>query len=451
MSARRQRRRAGSGALLAALIAVTSSSCQPARQTAPGAGQRPSTAATSPASSTLLLDERERRLALSMSPLPAPPADETNRVADDPRAVRLGHLLFFDPGLSGAGDISCATCHDPERAFTDGRPVGVGRGEGRRNTPTVIDSAHQRWFTWDGRADSAWAQATGPLEHPDEMAGSRVAIVRQLVGDPVLRAVYEDLFGPLPEVAGLPAAGRPVPAQPQHPHQRAWAGLDGDRRRQVDRVFVNVAKALAAYQRRLVSGPSAFDDFVSALRREDASAARSLSASAQRGLSLFLGRAGCRRCHFGPTLSDGEFHNTGAPPRRMADADDAGRYEGARLLLASPFHAAGEFSDDRDGARAATLRTLRQSPETWGEFRTPSLRHVALTAPYMHAGQLPDLRAVLRFYSTLEGALAVNHHGETVLTPFALSDAETDDLVAFLESLTGGAVPNAWRTPPSRP
>src|SRR6185295_17867475 len=115
---------------------------------------------------------------LQHSPLPPPPPDETNAKADDPRAARLGRALFFDARLSGNGRLACASCHQPERSWTDGMALAHGADEGRRQTPSLWNVAYSRWYFWDGRADSLWSQALQPIESPREMAGSREAAVR---------------------------------------------------------------------------------------------------------------------------------------------------------------------------------------------------------------------------------------------------------------------------------
>jgi cytochrome c peroxidase len=352
------------------------------------------------------LGEDELRVVLTHSPLGDPRPDPTNAVADDPAAARLGQRLFFDTRLSANGEISCATCHDPAKGLTDGKPVAEGLGVVDRSAPTLWNVAYQRWLFWDGRADSLWAQALQPTEAELEMGGSREQVARLLATDPTLRAEYEQVFGNVPD-------GQPV-----------------------DDVFASYGKALAAYQRRLISRRSPFDVFVEGLREEDPEKRAALSPSALRGLRTFVGKGRCRMCHAGPNFSDGEFHATGVAPRNGGDLYDPGRYDGIAKVLADPFNALGPHSDEREGAAAEQLETLRRGPEVWGEFRTPTLRNVALTAPYMHQGQFATLAEVVRFYSTLEGAAPPGHHQEQVLQPLELSRDEQADLVAFLESLT---------------
>ena len=169
-----------------------------------------------------------------------------------------------------------------------------------------------------------------------------------------------------------------------------------------------------------------------------------------RGLDLFLGRANCGLCHSGPNFSDGEFHNNALPTIHGGEARDPGRFDGARVVASSPFNAAGPHSDQPDGPAALRVRQLRQSSESWGEFRTPSLRNLGRRAPFMHQGQLPDLASVIEFYSELTGATGRGHHQEQVLAPLRLSVSEKADLEAFLLALEGEQAPQDLLSPPSR-
>lgn len=386
------------------------------------------------------------------------PPDPTNRVADDPRAAQLGQFLFFDTRLSSDGTISCATCHDPARAFSDGKVVAEGVGRAKRNSPGLLDAALQRWLFWDGRADSLWAQALQPLENQVEMGGSRVDLARLLASDADLRRAYESVFAPLPDLSDarrFPPGARPCAERDDAAH-RAWTSMAPDDRILIERIAANACKSIAAYERRLLPRGSPFDALVAAVRARDAHAAAAYPAAALRGFKLFFGKADCRQCHGNARFSDQAFHNIGVADRDESGAlgretRDPGRYAGIEKLLADPLNARGLHSDARASEAALELEQLRQTPETWGTQRTPSLRNVALTAPYMHQGQLATLRDVLRYYSTLDGAVPAGHHGETVLRKLELSDAEIDDLLAFLESLTDPPLPVELTAKPARP
>jgi len=188
------------------------------------------------------------------------PADPSNRWADDERAAALGHRLFFDTRLSSNGRVSCATCHLPERQFQD--DVALARGVGRtdRRTMPIAGTAHASFLFWDGRKDSQWSQALGPLESPVEHGGSRARYAHVIAEH--YRAEYEAIFGALPDLSAVPTEAGPVP----DPAARdAWDALDAARRDDVTAVFVNIGKAIAAYERRIQPGASRFDDYVAAI------------------------------------------------------------------------------------------------------------------------------------------------------------------------------------------
>ena len=389
--------------------------------------------------------ETLRARASALSPVPNLEPDPTNRVSENLSAARFGQALFFAPGLSGEGELSCASCHQPEAGFTDNAAVSLGKEAGQRNAPTVLDSAYERWFFRDGRADTLWGQGLQPLESSLEMAGSRTGTVRFLLARPDLRKAYSEVFDNTLEsfdAVQLPEHARPVFGEAGHPHALAWDALDPAVRANIDRVFANLGKALAAYERKLVSGLSPFDLWAAGEKN-------AISVSAQRGFELFVDSAGCLRCHSGPRFTDGEFHNLGVPPRGGGSPWDPARFEGARRVRVDPFGSAGIHSDDPEGDRSLATRTLRVSGEDWGAFKTPSLRNVARTGPYMHAGQFATLHEVLSYYSTLEGAMTGGHHAEQTLQAADLTDRQIDDLVAFLESLTTADPPADLLGPPA--
>ncbi len=375
---------------------------------------------------------------LRLSPLPPPPPDLSNRFADDPAAARLGQMLFFDPRLSRNGTTACATCHDPARGWSNGQTVTDPEIRFARHVPSLWNvAAYGRWFFWDGRADSAWSQALWPLESEREMATTRLRLAHHVHADRRLRRAYEAVFGPLPRTLHdrkrWPADAKPVVADPSHPYHRAWASMADADRETVDRIFSNLGKAIAAYERRIVSRNAPFDRFVAALRAGDAAGEALLSESAQRGLQLFVGRGQCTLCHSGPNLSDGEFHDVGialGPQQRI----DSGRYAGARILLGDNFSRRGPYADG--GAATAPITFLVVQTDQLAAFKTPTLRDVAGSAPYMHDGRFPTLESVVRFYSTRNGASPVDH-STTLLKPLGLGDQDVRDLVSFLESLSG--------------
>jgi len=392
---------------------------------------------------------------LRHSPLPPAPLDPTNAVSGDPRAARLGQFLFFDTRFSANGKVACATCHVPEKAFADGRSLAQGVGDATRHSPALWNVAGNRWFFWDGRADSLWAQALGPLENPVEHGTSRLAVVRALEADEELRRAYQNLFGQLPELSELartlPAA-RPVPDDSKAPEHVAWLSLLPEERRAIDIVFSNVGKCIAAYQRLIRSDRAPFDVFVEGLRDGDPAKLAALSPAAQRGLQLFTGRGNCRNCHSGPDFTDMEFHSVRVPSASKSLGRDPGRYTGITRVLTDPFNGLGEFSDDRGDTAREKLSFLDNRTSNQGQFKTPSLRNVAVTAPYMHQGQVASLRDVLHHYSEFENAFdPLKGHFELTLQPLHLTEQETDELLAFLESLTDTGLDPALMTQPSSP
>jgi cytochrome c peroxidase len=202
-----------------------------------------------------------------------------------------------------------------------------------------------------------------------------------------------------------------------------------------ERLLVDAAKAIAAFVATRTSGRTPFDEFRDALARGDREATARYPPAAQRGLQLFVGKGNCNVCHFGASFTNGEFHDVGVPFMLAPGRVDAGRHGGIKRLLADPYNLLGKHSDDPSRASATKTRHVELQHANFGQFKTPSLRNVALTAPYMHDGRLATLRDVVRHYSELD-LERLHTHGEQLLRPLKLSERESDDLVAFLESLT---------------
>lgn len=347
----------------------------------------------------------EVRAILAHGPWPVPwQNDPSNRVSGQAAAIAFGERLFNDPRLSGPGTIACATCHAPGRAFTDGLPRAQGLAATDRNTLGLANVRLQRWFGWDGAGDNLWAQSLRPLLDPREMGSDFAGLAALVRADSDLRDRYRAIFGESP------------PSDDEI-------------------VAVNVAKALAAYQETLVTGRTPFDDFRDALARGDAAAAARYPAAARRGLAIFVGKGRCNVCHLGPNFTNGEFHDIGIPFFAGPGRVDPGRHEGVRRVRASRYNLLGAFNDDPARRTATATRFVAQEHRNFGEFRVPSLRQVARTAPYMHNGSLATLREVVRHYSEIDED-RLHAEGERILRPLGLSATDLDDLVAFLESLT---------------
>jgi len=278
-----------------------------------------------------------------------------------PERVALGRRLFFDSILSRDRTVACASCHDPRLAFTDARPLAIGaHGRlGARNTPTLINRAYGRSEFLDGRVTTLEEQAVQPIANVRELDFSVAGAVDRLNQSREYRARFDSVFGT--------AASELV-----------------------------LAQALAAYVRTILDGDSPYDRYL-------AGDSAALSPDARRGLRIFRGKAGCATCHFGPTMSDERFHNTGVAWRNAAWTD-SGRFN--VTLIASDL----------------------------GGFKTPTLREIARTAPYMHDGSMPTLAAVIDYYDR-GGNRAPSQDAD--LRPLGLTSAEKTMLQAFLGALSG--------------
>jgi len=371
------------------------------------------------------------------------PEDPTNRWADNPEAAALGQRLYFDDRLSMDGTVSCSSCHKPDHAGADTSPTSDGLGIGLKNSPTTWNASYQRWFFWNGRADSLWAQALGPLESSREHASNRTDIARVLHDDDQLKTMYEDLFGPLPDVSDstrFPAGAKPDPDDPDA--MAAWNSMSSLDQEAVTEVFVHVGKSLAAYQRKLVLGPTRLDSFLDDYQTSGQAPESWLSDSETRGLILFAGHGQCHFCHAGPLFSNREFHNIGL----AGDTVDYGRFQGITQLLESEFNGASVWSDAPDYG-ASRILPLIQSDEQLGQFRTPSLRNVSKTAPYMHDGSRANLEQVVAFYNEANETSPFGHR-EELLQPLYLSDQDREDLVAFLGTLDAEPPDDSWTQAP---
>lgn len=377
--------------------------------------------------------ERALIASLSLSALPDLPASPDNAVADDPDAIRMGHQLFFDNRLSANQTISCATCHQPERFFTDGLPLAQGLGQVQRHTMGLLGVAWSPWLFWDGRKDSLWSQALEPLENPLEHGSDRMTLVRLIASDATYRASYQALFGALPDIhdtGRFPELATPVGSDDQ---QRLWESMTESDRNQINQAFANIGKLLAAYQRQLKPLRSNFDDYADTLTASSPPSTEQthqLTRSERAGLRLFIGKAQCINCHNGPLFTNNEFHNTGIFPA-PGQLPERGRWLGARLAVADVFNCLGPFSSAPESA-CQELRFIQTDDQTRGAQRTPSLRHVADTAPYMHAGQLASLEEVVRHYNAAQPSML----GHSEAEPLRLRRIEQRQLVAFLKTLS---------------
>ncbi len=330
---------------------------------------------------------------LLISNLPVRLAASGNEVADSDAAADFGHRLFFDARLSANGKIACAGCHKPELIFTDGRKQAVGVGQTKRNAPTIIGAAFSPWLFWDGRKDSLWSQAMALFEESAEHGTDRTQVVGVVRGDAEYRRRYENLFGSLPP-------------------RNDKAGID--------RAFANLGKSIAAYERRLRPGPAKFDRYVAAVLADQKPAPEDqFTLDEIEGLRAFIAdnQGQCIRCHSGPLFTDFQFHNIGSHIVGD-DAGEMGRATGIKAALADPTNCRSQFGNDTDKCAELTF-AKRSGPELVGAFKTPTLRFVSRTAPYMHAGQFQTLEDAIWQYRDVPPATV----GETELRQLSMTDA----------------------------
>jgi cytochrome c peroxidase len=400
--------------------------------------------------------EEEFEQIRELGPLPEVPADPTNRYADDEAAAVFGQRLFFeksyasalsiaDPALGAVGErgkIACASCHDPANYYTDTRSrpnsTSLGVTWTLRNTPTLVNVAFYDWTSWIGW-DSLWYQSANGCESAANFGGNRLEYAHMLYRK--YRADYNAIFPvPLdpaldpaaPDAARFPAQGKPKAnaTLPDGP----WEQMTAADRDIINVIMANIGKAIAAYERRLVSRNAPIDRYIEG----DYTA---LSPAAKRGLRLFIGKAGCVDCHSGPTFSDQKFHNTGIPQTGInVPRVDNGRFDELPKTLANAFNGRGNYSDDQ-AAGARKLDGMQVTDDLKGLFRTSALRHIALTGPYMHTGGLMTLEAVVQFYNQGGGTASFSGVKSPAMVPLLLSEEEQGDLVAFLRTLTGEPPP----------
>lgn len=374
----------------------------------------------------------------SLSNLPTIPQAPGNKVADNIDAARLGKKLFFDTRLSKNGKVSCASCHAPDKYFTDGLALSQGVGETARSAPSLLGVAWSPWQYWDGRKDSLWSQSLGPIEHPNEMAMDRSGFVRKVLS--LYRKEYEKIYGSLKNYRSfkkLPKKASPIGNKKA---QKRWQKLSPKKRDQLNRAFTNVGKLFMAYQRQLRFPPSRFDNFIDALQEKDNENYRSiLDDNEIQGLRLFMGKANCSSCHNGPLFTNFEFHNIGAPEHDEKRVD-LGRYNGVLELVNDEFTCLSRWSDAKDG-ECEEMKFLKKSgPELVGAFKTPTLRNIAATAPYMQSGQFKNLEEVLAHYNLpkppyYDREQHPNRPHFDIL-PLRLNDQELEQVIAFLSTLT---------------
>ena len=295
---------------------------------------------------------RAASVSMAAEPLGLPPVIHPKDNVSTPEKVSLGMQLYFDPRLSSDGKVSCASCHDPQKGYSNGEAFasGIEGKKGGRNAPTVINTAYQTFQFWDGRAKSLEEQAFGPIQNPIEMNMPLDDVVKKLNQITGYRDQFQKVFG-------------------------------------TDVTADGIANAIASYERTILCGDSPYDRF----KAGDHAA---LSDAAQRGMKLFFGKAKCSACHSGHNFTDNAFHNIGIP--------------------------------GTDDGRTVISKALGDK----GAFKTPTLRDIGKSGPYMHDGSLATLEDVVAHY--VKGGTQ-NPHLDEEIYPLKLSAEETADLIAFLK------------------
>ena len=358
----------------------------------------------------------------SLGPLPVSPS---NKYSDNPKAAALGRKLFFEDKFSGNQKVSCATCHREDYLFTDNLPLSHGMDTTPRRSMPLIGLAYHSWFFWDGRTDSLWSQALGPIESKLEHGISRT--MSAFIISKYYRSEYEKLFGPLPEFMEdtFPQHARPALDDPEA--LKAWVFMTPEQREEVNKVYVNMGKSIAAFVRTIMPQPSPFDRYVEQVISGKQSSRMALTDDEARGLRLFIGKAKCTNCHNGPMFTNSDFHNLGLPALKGKKPDN-GRAAAITQVLSNEFNCMGKYSDAHSN-ECLELRFIDTSDKKYiGAFKTPTLRSVADRPPYMHAGQFGTLGEVLEFYRSQADNPELGHKG--------LTDIELDQLEVFLRSLS---------------
>jgi len=352
-----------------------------------------------------------------------PSSNSGNKYTDNKEAIALGTQLFFDKRLSKDGNISCATCHKPATFFSDELTLAMGRDIGRRNTPSLHGAAYNDWFLWDGRKDSLWSQALAPLENPAEHDFSRTAITKLILSNNAYLETYTKVFG---QPSDLAHQELPNEAHPNGNIQqiKAWKSFSNVQRKQINQLFANTGKAIAAYVTTLKPLESRFDKYAQNINSQTQEE-ELLKPDELRGLRLFINKkSGCIGCHSGPLLTNQSFHNIGTGGK-----GDSGRAAAISRIQLDPFNCLGKYSDAAEDQCQELRYMQRDRHQLWGNFKTPSLRNVANTPPYFHDGRYETLAAVIDHYTDTKAA-------ETHLPAIELTAEDKLDLVAFLKTLS---------------
>ncbi|MBU2713985.1 cytochrome-c peroxidase [Zooshikella harenae] len=403
----------------------------------------------------------------NLSNLPPLPDAQDNQYADSLIAASIGQQLFFDTRFSANQQVSCATCHNPQLYFTDGLVVSKGMSETRRNAPSIIGAAYSPWQFWDGRKDSLWSQALGPMESGVEHGLSRLEVVQMFIQ--YYLSSYKQLMTEtgksdnsvskkyFQQLTSLLKLSTPSSPDGVIQAQQNWQEISQVQQSLINRVFADVGKLLMAYQRQIRPLPSRFDLFVKQLEKDTVNKVKLKEIYTEEevaGLRLFMGKGNCASCHNGPLFTNYEFHNIGAPEADIKQVD-MGRYEGVAALLKDKFTCLSPWSDADKNYCQEMLYLKKQGPELVGAFKTPSLRNVAKTAPYMQSGQFATLDDVLAHYNKPTPPYYDREQHPSRphfdILPLGLTPEELQQIKSFLFTLTGDLkLADLWWQPPKK-
>ncbi len=354
--------------------------------------------------------------------------DPTNKYLNNKHAIEFGEKLFFDPNLSKSNTISCSTCHHPNLSFSDGRKKSFGTAETKRHSPTLLGVSHSKWFYWDGRRDSLWAQAITPIETKGEMNNNRASVINYVLSNEkykkLLFTVDSNLSGQKYNIF------KDASPYGNETEKQNWEKLNAEKKNTINLLFSIIGKSLAAYISTIQHEPSELDKMI---ERMEENKALKLTQNQLNGLKLFLdtNKTHCMRCHNGPLLTNHGFHNIGTGPD-INNNFDYGRLFGIQAVAYDVFNCRSQFSDAPDKCEHFMFaKKTNMSSTAAGAFKVPSLRNVFVTAPYMHDGRFETLKEIVQYYNDPPDPNITPHE----LPPLNLTDTEIDDLVEFLKIL----------------
>ncbi len=365
---------------------------------------------------------------LHLNNLP-PPTDKSNRFITNKTAQDFGESLFFDRELSASGTVSCASCHQPEKLFTDGRKLSFGSTILKRHAPTLLGIAYSKWFYWDGRRDSLWSQAVTPIESKGEMDNDRTAVAHYLWSRNEYREKILQLE-PSIKYAELENITKHASPFGDSSIKSAWNELNPNQQHIINTIFILAGKSLATYISTLQHQESKFDMAIDSLIESDDS---KLTAEEYQGMQIFLdtAKSDCLRCHNGPLLTNHGFHNIGTGPNSDGTFD-YGRVFGIQAAGYDIFNCLGKYSDDHNACGHIKFAQRTKNSQTInGAFKVPTLRGISKTAPYMHDGRFLTIDEVVEFYRNPPDLTATSHD----ILPLQLTDEEAHSLIAFLKIL----------------